>query len=662
MERALAGLIHRLTCRDIPPRIPQINAIIQKWIESERGKMELVHKCKGLILSPLLILILLVSVIVACGGDDPTEAMEAEATTAPAAPAATTAAAAPAATEAPAAQADDDDAAAPQPTATLTTFRPTATPTGGSSAPAATATPAPTATPVPEPVGQLKTNRVIAAMPVLQETNRIWEGPWSLLQQHVPFADTLMRNDPVTGAAGPGLASAWEFNDDFTQWSFDLREGVQFHFDNGEFTSADVAWMHSLLSSDDSVSTMSPVWRTVTVVPNGDYQIDFNFETPYLDGLRLFSRTAGDLYIMSKAQFDAEGQDGLDDRPAGTGHYQYLERSAGLGVTYEASGTDNWPGEMPDFPEFELKFITEDATRMAVLLAGDAHIANLSRDLQAEAGNRGMRIISSQQPTIQTVSFMLGQYFLTGDESYQSGVPFEDIRVREAINRAINRADIMEFIYKGSATPVYVYGWTPGHEGWDDRFAQDFEANYGFDPDRARALLAEAGFEEGDIEIEFPTMNFSGNPELSQIAESIQLNLAEVGITINLQEMEYTALRPDLVAKNAHNKMWMSRNLPIRTTQEAVRVFYADEGVTHAAMYDELEAMYNELKATVDLAARDEIARKMGNFAFDNYISIPIAQIFYELTVDPEIVEEYIFSGQTPTSLDHIHLIRGVRE
>ena len=50
------------------------------------------------------------------------------------------------------------------------------------------------------------------------------------------------------------------------------------------------------------------------------------------------------------------------------------------------------------------------------------------------------------------------------------------------------------------------------------------------------------------------------------------------------------------------------------------------------------------------------------NFAFDNYISIPIAQIFYELTVDPEIVEEYIFSGQTPTSLDHIHLIRGVRE
>jgi ABC-type transport system substrate-binding protein len=559
-----------------------------------------------------------------------------------------------------------DTAAAPSPTATLTSFRPTATPAGGGGAPANTPTPAPTPTTAPPPVGELKVNRVIAAMPVLQETNRIWEGPWSLLQQHVPFADTLLRNDPTTGAAGPGLAESWEFSDDFTEWSFKLREGVQFHFGNGEFTSADVIWMHSLLSSDDSVSTMSPVWRRTAISPtataNGNYGVTFTFQDPYLDGLRLFSRTAGDLYILSQAQFDAEGLDAIDDRPAGTGHYRYLERRSGLGVSYEQADTQHWDGATPDFPEFELKFITEDATRMAVLLAGDAQIANLSRDLQAEAQNRGMRVISSQQPTIQTVSFMLGQYFLTGDESYRPDQPVGDVRVREAINRAINRANIMEFIYKGSATPVYVYGWTPGHEGWDPRFEAEFEANYGFDPERARQLLAEAGYGEGDIEFTFPTMNFSGNPELSQIAEAIQQDLDKVGITINLQEMEYTALRPDLVAKQAWDKMWMSRNLPIRTTQEAVRVFYADEGVTHAAMYDELEALYNELKSTIDLAAREEIARKMGNFAFDNYISIPIAQIFYELTVDPEIVEEYIFSGQTPTSLDHVHLIKGVRE
>jgi ABC-type transport system substrate-binding protein len=615
--------------------------------------MQYTYKIKQHISNPLWLFLLLATIIVACGGEEPA------ATSAPAAPAATTAPAAQP-TDAPAATTPSQSAL--QPTATLTSFRPTATPVGGGGAPAATNTPVPTPTQAPAPIGQLKVNRVIAAMPVLQETNRIWEGPWSLLQQHVPFADTLLRNDPTTGAAGPGLASSWEFSDDFTQWNFVLREGVQYHFGNGEFTSADVAWVHSLLSSDDSVSTMSPVWRTVTVDQVGDYEISFNFETPYLDGLRLFSRTAGDLYMFSKAQFDAEGMDAIDDRPAGTGHYRYLERSPGLGVSYELAETSNWPGETPDFPEFELKFITEDATRMAVLLAGDAHIANLSRDLQVEAANRGMRIISSQQPTIQTVSFMLGQYFLTGDESYKPDVPFEDIRVREAINRAVNRANVMEFIYKGSATPVYVYGWTPSHEGWDPRFEEEFEANYGFDPDKARQLLEEAGYGPGDIEIDFPTMNFSGNPELSQIAEAIQLDLDAVGITVNLQEMEYTALRPDLVAKQAWNKMWMSRNLPIRTTQEAVRVFYADEGVTHAAMYDELEAMYQELKATVDLAERDEIARKMGNFAFDNYISVPIAQIFYELSVDPEIVAEYIFSGQTPTSLDHIHLIRGVRE
>ncbi len=504
-------------------------------------------------------------------------------------------------------------------------------------------------------------DRLIAAMPVLQETNRAWEGPWSLLQQHVPYADPLLSNNPKTGAAEPGLALNWTISDDFNQWSFDLREDVQFHFGWGEFTAADVVNQHELMSGDEVVATMGPVWRTATAVATGDHEVTFTFPGPYLDGLRLFSRTAGDLYFFSKAQIDAEGIDGIDDRPAGTGHYQYLERRPGLSLSFETADTEPWDGVDPDFPEFQLSFITEDATRMAVLLAGDAHLANLSRDLQEEAVNRGMRVISSQQPTIQTVSFMLGQYFLTGDESYQAGLPVENIKVREAMNRAVNRADIMEFIYKGSGTPVYVYGFTPGHEGWDPRFEAEFEANYGYDPDLAIELLAEAGYGPGDIEINFPTMNFSGNPELSQIAEAIQLDFDTVGIKVNLQEMEYTALRPDLVAKKAWGRMWMSRNLPLRTTQEAIRVFYADEGVTHAAGYDELENLYNELKATIDPDARESIARAMGNFAFDNYISIPIAQIFYELTVDPDIVDEYIFSGQTPTSLDHIHLIKGVR-
>ena len=607
----------------------------------------------------LSIVALFAMIIVACGGDDP----EPTTASAPAAETGGTAATTAPATEAPVAQATPTQVAAVQPTATLTTFRPTATPEG-STAEVSTPTPAPTFTPVPTVGGQLKEQRVIMAMPVLQETNRIWEGPWSLLQQHVPFADTLLRNDPMTGEAGPGLAASWSFNDDFTQWDLELREGVQYHFGYGEFTSADVEWVHSILSSDDSVSTVSPIWRTVTVVPDGDYKVSFNFQDPYLDGLRLFSRTAGDLYMLSKAQFDAdgiEGQDGIDEMPAGTGHYQYLERTPGIGVSYEMAETEHWDGATPDFPEFELKFITEDATRLNVLLAGDAHMANLSRDLQVEAANRGMRIISSQQPTIQTASFMMGQYFLTGDESYRENQAFEDIRVREAINRAVNRENIMEFIYKGSGTPVYVFGWTPGHEGWDDKFALEFEDNYGFDQERARELLAEAGYGDG-LDLEFPTMNFSGNPELSQIAEAIQLDLADVGIDISLREMEYTAIRPDLVAKNVYDKLFMSRNLPIRTTQEAVRVFYADEGVLHAAMYDELEGMYQELKSTVDLAERDEIARRMGNFAFDNYISVPIAQIFYELTVNPEIVADYVFSGQTPTSIDHVHLIRGVRE
>ena len=128
---------------------------------------------------PTLLFLTLIAVFVvavACGGDDTTEM--ADATAMPAATAMPDAPAPTAMPDAPAPTAMPD--APPTPRATLSSFRPTATPEGGSAAPAATNTPVPTATPRPEPVGQIKVQRVIAAMPVLQETNRIWEalGPF----------------------------------------------------------------------------------------------------------------------------------------------------------------------------------------------------------------------------------------------------------------------------------------------------------------------------------------------------------------------------------------------------------------------------------------------------------------------------------------------------
>ena len=195
--------------------------------------MRYFSEIKRIFCNPLWMIAVLAAVIVACGGDDPT------ATSAPAAaqPTATTAAAAPAPTERPA-------TATPAPTISAPGARPQveATPT-----PIPTAVPRPTEPPAPAATAKITRVRVSNTVP-LNESNRIWVGPWSNLVQHDPYGETLIENDPYTSEPVPALAESWEVTPDFKTWTFQLREDVPWHFGYGEFTSADVVHTWELLT------------------------------------------------------------------------------------------------------------------------------------------------------------------------------------------------------------------------------------------------------------------------------------------------------------------------------------------------------------------------------------------------------------------------------
>ena len=279
---------------------------------------------KRIFRNPLWMIAVLAAVIVACGGDDPT------ATSAPAAatqPTATTAAA-PAATERPA-------TATPAPTISAPGARPQVE---------ATPTPIPTAVPVrtepPAPAATAKITRVRVSNTVpLNESNRIWVGPWSNLVQHDPYGETLIENDPYTSEPTPALAESWEVTPDFKTWTFHLREGVPWHFGYGEFTSADVVHTWGLLTrggadaegESPSNSNFKAIWLDFPPAAIDDHTVAFTHEKFFVDGGRLFSRLQGDLVIQSKAQWDAAGGaiSAYDDMPAGTGSYQYGGRKLG---------------------------------------------------------------------------------------------------------------------------------------------------------------------------------------------------------------------------------------------------------------------------------------------------------------------------------------------
>ena len=223
---------------------------------------------------------------------------------------------------------------------------------------------------------------VIAIDPPTTETNRFWvtSGGFGGID---PAFQRLIGNDLKTGAYDTsGLAARWQASADFKEWTFEIKPEAEFHFGWGPVTAADIELSHALHSAPDSTLTGVQSLRGATVEIVDDKTIRFRFAEPRLD-FDFANAGRGSLYIYSKKQHDAEGLAGYDRRPAGTGPYRYVERSPGR-ILFERV-ENHWGGVTPDFPELELRFTTEGATKLAMLLSGEAHAANLPRELQGEA-------------------------------------------------------------------------------------------------------------------------------------------------------------------------------------------------------------------------------------------------------------------------------------
>ena len=269
---------------------------------------------------------------------------------------------------------------------------------------------------------EAQVRRLVFASAGLNESNRFWTIPRPSHLQYDPFLETLLDIDSETGAYIPRLVEKWEATPDMKEWTFYLRKGVQFHFGYGEFTARDVVHSHSLMIGPDAIATLTGFWRNVEEIKViNDYQVVFRMKQPSTTMPYAASR-CGDLRIVSKAQWDKEGLEGFEKRPAGTGSYRYVSRRVGQSIAFERV-ENHWRGERPDFPELEIRFVPEDSTRLATLLNGEAHIVDLPRELQPEALNRGMKILSSKLATDWETIYFGGQFYIPGDSSLKPTCP-----------------------------------------------------------------------------------------------------------------------------------------------------------------------------------------------------------------------------------------------
>jgi ABC-type transport system substrate-binding protein len=538
------------------------------------------------------------------------------------------------------------------------------------------------ATPTPRPTGVQAKVALLEVMmdPVIVETNLIWAAPPSSANNQTRhFMDPLVAMDPFTGEQVPGLATEWEMiTPDAKTWRVKLRKGIPFHDGWGEFTARDVPHTYALMTQADCLNTDCKTWRqllgeTVDVVPGvmelesevfdrvkviDDYTVEFNLLISRVDLENVFSSRGGSTFMNSKAQWDAEGLEGYERKPVGTGSWEYVTREIGRSLQLER--VEDHYRKTPDFKGLRIHYVREAAGRLAALLAGEAHMSTMPRSLYAQATSRGMVVLQSTIPANQVVMGM-GGFFLPTKPTYDPDIPFFDIRVREAINRAINRKEIREQLFLGAGEPLIVNAFHQNLEAWNPEWEKNFERDYGYDVEKAKALLAEAGYPDG-FKIKAVRTELAQLPEMGELGEVVALYLKDIGLDATIEELEFSALKDRYRSGNTHLLVWALPQ-PMKTPIAGVRTFNLSHESGGSVAFSEtefLEERYPKYLQSVDPVERGRLLREIGDYTYEQYLNIPIIWLLGEIVADPDIVADYHFSGGIAGTYTHMAFIDAV--
>ena len=346
--------------------------------------------------------------------------------------------------------------------------------------------------------------------------------------------DYLIEQDEE-GNLVPGLATEWEASEDGLTWTFTLRDGVIFH--NGDpLTAEDVVWSWDRTlfdpASTHTIIGRAPVVESITADGN---QVIVVTTTPQATLPMWFAEidggSAGAVY--SKAYYDEVG-DEMWSSPIGTGPFKFVsmqgEEEARL-TAFTDGGRSDWQVERtPGFKDLIVRAAPDASTRVALLRTGDADVVQLPISAIEELEGGDTSLIEVPAAT-QSVMFCLG-FSLNPDS------PCNDAGVREALSIAIDRQGIADSVFRGYAEPSAAFMAGPGSHGNPEGLAAP-----AYDAERARQLLADAGFDESNpLTVEIVVADVPGDmPLMPTMAEAIAGNYADIGVTAEVRVGEEQA-------------------------------------------------------------------------------------------------------------------------
>ena len=361
--------------------------------------------------------------------------------------------------------------------------------------------------------------------------------------------DGLVLLNPETGEFDPLLATSWEWDGNMAI-EFKLREGVVFH-DGSDFTADDVVYTVNFLVNEENGVPAASIYdwmKEATKIDDYTVRIDLNNPSPLA-----FAYLSNEISIMPEGHYDdaPEGADGTKDfsnvAPVGTGPYKVADSKPGDYIHWERNDDyfEGGPKGTPQIGKINFRTISESNTQLAELLTGGLDWAWDVPKEQALRLEESGKVTVANEKTLR-ISYMA--FDVDGDSGQEF---FTDKKVRQAISHAINREAIATELV-GPASVVIHSACHPDQFGCTQDVTQ-----YDYDPEKARALLAEAGYEDG---FEFDLYGYRER----EFTEAVIGDLSAVGIRTNLNWMQYSAML-ELVHKGetpVNHMTWGSGSIP----------------------------------------------------------------------------------------------------
>lgn len=388
----------------------------------------------------------------------------------------------------------------------------------------------------------------------------------------------------------PELVDTYESIDDVT-WHFKLKEGVTFH--NGDaLTAEDVKFSLERVMTDDTLKEFPYFKQFLEVNAVDELTVEIKTDGPMPTILPLLAKSGSD--ILPKNYFEEVGVEEFQKNPIGSGPYKYVEWKHDDRVVLEAY--DDYFGEAPKWEQVIVRAIPESSTRVGELLTGGVDIATDIPPNEWDRVNAEEGISLVNGDTTRVMLLML---------RHTDGYVTADPKVREAIDLAINEQAIVDSVLKGTAVPVRsrvpegVIGANP-----------DLYDTYVYDVEKAKELLAEAGYEDG-LELTFtaPKGRYPLDGEVAQLVASM---LGEVGITVNLELLESSAFL-DKYNSNSNEEMIMIALADGLLDASYSLVHYTKERAAGQTDYynEEVEELFNAANQNLNAEERIQQYQKI---------------------------------------------------